>query len=82
MVRSFRADEFGLFADRFEALVEELDYRVAADGGQGGHVEGAADTGAAAGDMAAAAHFADVAIDRGEADEGGNLAVDERAEFG
>ena len=66
----------------YQALVEGLERGVAADGGQGRHVQRGADAGAAAHDHAAAAEGAAVAVDRRHADQGRDLAAIEGAELG
>ena len=65
-----------------EALVEGGDDGIVADGGERGHVQHVADGGPAAGNHAAAAEGATVAIDRGDADEGGDFPAVEVAELG
>ena len=48
------------------------DDRVPADGGERGHEEDVADSGSTAGDLAMAVHSAGIAVDRGDADQGGD----------
>src|SRR5680860_1726862 len=64
-----------------QASVESLQRGIAADGGQGRHVQGGADAGAAAHDHATAAEAAAVAVDRRDPDQGGDLAAIEGAEL-
>ena len=73
---------FVRFAVGGEALVAGLGGRLVADRGHGGHVEQVAGLGAATTDGAAAAVLAGVAVEGGEAEEGGGLAAAEAAEFG
>jgi hypothetical protein len=76
-----KGDEFG-FAAGDELLVVAFDVGVVSAGGEGGHVEDVADDGPAAEDGPAAAHQATVAVDGGDANQGGDgLAVD-GAQFG
>ena len=65
-----------------QAVGEGLDGGVEAHGGQGGHVEGGADVRPAAEDGAFAAQGARIAVERGDADEGGDLLAIEFAQFG
>ncbi len=73
---------FVRFAVGGEALVAGLGGRLVANRGHGGHVEQVAGLGAATTDGAAAAVLAGVAVEGGEAEEGGGLAAAEAAEFG
>src|SRR5258707_1992955 len=74
--------DFGLFAVCEETVVEGLERWIEAGGGDRGHVEGAADMGASALDVAGAAALAAVAGDRGEADEHGGLLGRQGADLG
>src|SRR5271167_2312051 len=65
---------FGCFALGDEALAEGHQGRVAAGGGQGGHVEDPADFGAAAPDGSLAGALSAVVVEGGDADEGGEFA--------
>ena len=74
--------DLGGLAAGDEARIEGADRGIAADGGEGRHVQGLADAGAAAEDHAPAAEGAAVAVDRGDTDEAGDLAPIEGAELG
>ena len=81
-MQAVRATSLGL-PGRDEALVEGAEARVGPAGGKRGHIErGADDRRAATPDRAAAAPGAAVPIERGDADEGGDLFLVERAELG
>ena len=70
------------FAGGPELGVVSGDDRIGAAGDQSPHVGRRAHGGVAAGDSAAAAQRAAVAIDRRDPDQGGDLAAVEMAEFG
>ena len=70
------------FAEGGEAFVAGLGDGFAADRGGGGHVEQVARVEATATDAAVAAVLAGVAVEGGEAEQGGRLAAVEAAEFG
>src|SRR5258708_20293283 len=74
--------DLGLLAGGAEALLEGLEVGVPDGGGLSGHEEDASNIGAAAEDTAQAAHFAAVEVVGHDADEGGDLAVGDVAEFG
>src|SRR6266571_1842512 len=65
-----------------QALIEGTDGRVVFGGGKGGHVENAANAGAAAGNHASAPKGAAIAGKGGEADEGGDASAIETTQFG
>ena len=69
------------FAGGSELGVIRGDDRVGAAGDQGGHIEAGMHGDAAAGDGAAGAQRAAVAVDRGDVDQRGDLAAAEMAEF-
>lgn len=62
------------FVAQAQLLVKTAQDGVMADGGEGGHVEGAAESGAAAGDVALAFARTAVVIVGGDAHEGGHFA--------
>ena len=64
-----------------EPLIESLDHRIEANGSQGSHVELAAHLGAAATDVTSATLLATVTIERGHADELGDLMTIKLAQF-
>jgi hypothetical protein len=64
-----------------QLLIKRFEDGVVDGGGEGGHVEDAADRGAAAVDVALTAILAAVAIERSNADERGGLSVAQRAKF-
>jgi len=75
--------DFGWFSEVPEMVIEELEVAVfLADGGEGGEVEGAADSGAAAAEMALALAGAAVVGIRGEAGQGGDFLSIDATEFG
>jgi hypothetical protein len=74
--------DFGGAAAGDEAGVEGTDGGVAADGGEGWHVQGRADAGASTQDHTSSAEGTTVAVDRGDADEARDLASIEGAELG
>ena len=74
-------DHFG-FAGGHEAVAEGLEHAVVPDGSQGCHEQGGAHGLAAAGDAGAIYGRAAFAGDRSNADESGDLAAIERADFG
>src|ERR1700683_1179238 len=69
-------DDSGLFGDAGgdEAIAVGLHDRVAADGGERGHVGDVSDFGSSAGDPALAGSVTAVVVEGGETDEGGPLA--------
>src|SRR5437762_14050383 len=69
------------FAGSPKTLVECLDERIAAAGGKCSHVQRAANRSAAAADGPFAAKRAGVAVERRQADEGGDLLAIELAQF-
>lgn len=71
-----------VFATCAELLVEGSQDGVAASGGEGGHVEGAADGGTSAADVALAATGSAVVVEGRQAGEGRDLAAIEPSEFG
>ena len=75
-------DDFEGFSLILEALGEGFDGGVEALGGQGGHIEQAADVGAAAGDMGPAILFSRFSVIGGQADQGGDLMAIEPTQFG
>src|SRR5712672_3967247 len=70
------------FSGGSELDVVGRDDGIGAAGDQGRHKQSSAHGRAAAGDGAAPAHRAAVAVDRRDTDEGGDLAAIEAAEFG
>ena len=74
--------DFGGFALGPQALVKGFQDRVVPGGDKGGHPKTGAHGGAATGDVALAAQGAAVVVARGQAGQGGGLALVERAEFG
>src|ERR1700683_5829708 len=74
--------DFGRFAVYERAVVEGLERPVATRGGHRGHIEGAADVGASALDVAGAAALAAVPGDRGEADDHSGLFGRQGADLG
>ena len=68
------ADLLGLFCGD-EALVEVPDHTIESDGGKRGHLESAPNRGAPAEGAALAAHLSGIAIERGDPDQGGDLAA-------
>jgi len=73
--------DLGRFPVVAQALVEETEGVIMADGAECRHVEGTAHRGAAAGDMALAAELSAIVIDRRDADQGGELLMLDAAEF-
>lgn len=73
--------DFGGFAARDQAIVEGFEDGVFEAGDEGGHVEGATDSGSAAADEASAGEGTAVAVEGGESGEGGDLLTRQRAEF-
>jgi len=73
---------FGRFACLAEALVELVDDRIAPGGREGGHVEDVPDLDPAAPDGPMAVEATAVPVQRGQADQGGDLASVELSEFG
>lgn len=69
---------FSCFA---EALIEQLDSRVETDCGDRGHIEAVAYANTSSGDHSASSHGSAVTIERGHADEGGDLFPIDLAEF-
>ena len=65
-----------------EAVIGGADDRVVADGGKGGHVQDVADGRSSAADHSMAAPGAEIAVERRDADESGELSATEPAEFG
>src|SRR6266849_3959362 len=70
------------FSGGDEALVEVAEWGLAAGGGTGGHVESGSNRGAPAGDGSGSGEFAAVVIEGGKADERGDGAARDPAEFG
>jgi len=66
--------DFARFASLAEAVVEAGEERMVLGGDQSGHVEGFADGGSAAPDFSPAAPLAAVAVEGGQAGQGGDLA--------
>ena len=75
------AGDFAGCAGGTQALIEGANDGVVAAGDDGGHVEGGANGGAAAPSGAGARAGATIAIERGDADQGRELAMREVAEF-
>ena len=75
-------DDFNGLSLGLEALGEGADDRVATRGGEGGHVEGAADRGAPPPNGSFAAVRSAVVVEGGESDECTDLLAIELAEFG
>ena len=74
--------DFFEFTAIAESLVEGSDHGVEGNGGEGGHVENAADLVAAAFAEAFALLIAALVRERGNTDKRGELFVREQAEFG
>src|SRR5665213_367449 len=74
-------DELEGFACGLEPFGERLELGIAPHGVKGRHVERGADVGPSAADVALSAHGAGVAIDRSDADEGGNLLAVQLSQF-
>ena len=82
LAQTGREGDLGPLPRRHQPPIEGADGRIGARGGEGRHIKHRADGGAAAPDAAAAAPGPAVAIERGDADEGGNLPLREGSEFG
>src|SRR5260221_5338694 len=74
-------DNFKRFARGFESLSEGADDRVAAFGGEGGHVQGAADRGTSAPDGALTPKGSAVMVEGSQPDQRANLLTVESSEF-
>ena len=74
-------DLLGRFSGVFESCSEGLDQRVASQRGDGGHVQNAANARPTAANGAFALETSGVSVERGDADQGGQLAMVDLAQF-